>query len=139
LVFALQVLHEPFSKTAKTLKLKVNGGNKESKRFVVTVGEKTPKDAVREWEEPELENDVQVLDDETDTDDYDDDGEPDDSQHAQVFNRAAIRKRDREVEGDEDDEDDEDALDNRGQSSRKFAKTGIRRDAKPRGSGGEYE
>jgi hypothetical protein len=95
LVFALQILREPFTKTPKTLKLKVNGVNKESKRFVVTIGAKVPKEVIREWEEPELEYDVQVLGDETD-----DEGNEDDD--LDLDPSVSREKRHREDEDDED-------------------------------------
>jgi hypothetical protein len=113
LVFALQILREPFTKTPKTLKLKVNGVNKESKRFVVAIGAKTPKEVIREWEEPEPEYDVQVLGDETD-----DEGNEDDD-----FDLDRDQWVPREKRGREDDHD-ESALDEGSKSSRKLAKTG---------------
>jgi hypothetical protein len=95
LSIAFEILHEPYSKKTKTLVLKVDGKRKDSSRFVATVGSKTPRDTISPWDEPDLECDVEVLDDLTD-------------------DEMDSRKRDRE------DDDDGDAV----EGSNKLAKTG---------------
>jgi hypothetical protein len=83
LSIAFEILREPYSKKTKTLVLKVDGKRKDSSRFVATIGSKTPRDTISLWDEPDLECDVEVLDDLTD-------GEMD------------SRKRDREDDDDGD-------------------------------------
>jgi hypothetical protein len=66
LTIAFEVLRTPSSKKRKTLVLKVDGQRKDSTRFVATIGRKLPKDAIAECEEPDLECDVELLEDYTD-------------------------------------------------------------------------
>jgi hypothetical protein len=79
--FALEVLRDGFSKKSKTLILKVDGQRKDSTRFVAEVGRNTPSGAVRSWDEPDLECEIEDIGDLTDDEqeeshemDYNDDG-----------------------------------------------------------------
>ena len=71
LTLAFEVLREPCSKKKKPLIMKVNGQRKDSTHFVLTVGTKIPKTAIGDWEQPDLECEVEVLDDYTDEDEDD--------------------------------------------------------------------
>ena len=59
-----------FSKKKKTLVLQVDGQRKDSKRFILNIGDQCPDGVIRQgMDEPELGQDIQILEDCTDDED----------------------------------------------------------------------
>lgn len=67
LTLAAEILRGPFiSRKSKTVNFKVGGQKRSASRFVLTIGKDRQENVVYEKDEPELEQDVEVLDDATD-------------------------------------------------------------------------
>lgn len=67
LTLAAEILRGPFvSRKSKTANIKVEGQNRSASRFVLTIKKDRPENVIHQEDEPELEQDVEVLDDLTD-------------------------------------------------------------------------
>lgn len=97
LSLAFEILRTPFSKKKKTLVMTVNGERKDSKRFILNLGIDCPTGTIVDDNEddPELEHEVEILEDYTDEEDNgdeeDDGDEKDDGDEEEE--EGPVRKR----------------------------------------------
>jgi hypothetical protein len=74
LTMAAEILRGSITKKKKTANIRVGDERRSAFRYVLVVGRKRPQDVIREEDDPELERDVEIIDDVTDDEDEEDSG-----------------------------------------------------------------